>query len=567
MTPGTFGRGLLWLVLLCSAAALRAQPCDLLFEDGFEGGFDGPFTDAEAARFLTQATFGPSACEIARLRRIGYGAWLDEQFAMPPSLHVPSIGFDVDQSARQRTWWRLAVTAPDQLRQRTAFALSQIFVVSDRASSLAVIDGSRAVAHYYDTLLRDAFGPYRLLLEDVTLSPVMGFYLSLFQSRRPDAALNIRPDENFAREVMQLFSIGLVHLDHTGAPLLDAQGAPFPTYGQDQVRGYAHLLSGYNFAGVQLPHQWDFPAARWFEPMAAYAPYHDTQTTLRILDDVIVPGGAGRNAANDLATTLDSIAAHPNVGPFIVYRLIQRLVTSNPSPAYMGRVVAVWNDDGNGQRGNLRAVLRAILLDAEARNGHLANPGRFGKLREPMLRLTHLFRALNAQPLGDADDFRFGYPERVLGQGALRSPSVFNFYAPDHAPPGEIKDAGLVAPEFQITTASLLTTQVNDFEKRLGHDFRAPGTWFWHDYRFDDAAILVDVDPLLTPLASGADALIDELNRLFLAGQMSPGMRPILRTYLQAAGNPATLPLETRRELIRETLYLVLTSPEYVVQR
>jgi uncharacterized protein (DUF1800 family) len=558
-----------WLLpsmLLASSQLVCAQGGDVLFRQGFEDSFPGPFSDAEASRFLTQATFGPTPAEIARLRAIGYEQWLDEQFAMPASLHTPLIGFDVHQADRQEIWWQHALTAPDQLRQRMAFALSQIFVVSDRASALAVIDGARALAYYYDLLLNHAFGSYRGLLQDATLSPVMGHYLSLFQSRRPDAALNIRPDENYAREVMQLFSIGLVQLDNSGAVITDIGGDPIPTYGQDQVRGYAHLLSGYNFSSVQFEFQWNFPEPRWFEPMRAFEPYHDTATTVQILDDVVVPGGAGRSATNDLALTLDSIAEHPNVGPFIVYRLIQRLVTSNPSPAYMTRVVAVWNDDGSGARGNLEAVVRAILMDAEARNGHVSDPTRFGKLREPMLRLTHLLRALNARA-ADPSNFRFGYPERVLGQGALRSGSVFNFYAPNHAPPGEIKDAGLVAPEFQITTSSLLTTQVNDFEKRLGHDFRNPGSFFWPDYRFDDAAILVDVAPLLPVLLTSADALIDEMNRLFLSGQMSSGMRSILRSYLQAAGNPGALPDATRHELVREVLYLVMTSPEYMVQR
>lgn len=553
------------LCVLLPASPASGQ--DQVFRSGFEEVFSGPFNDADASRFLTQATFGPTSAEIARLRAVGYERWLDEQFAMPATRHMPLIGFDVDQADRQEVWWRLALTAPDQLRQRTAFALSQVFVVSDRASALAVIDGSRALAYYYDLLLDNAFGNYRQLLEDVTLSPVMGRYLSLFQSRRPDAALNIRPDENFAREVMQLFSIGLVRLDATGAVVPGPGGAPIPTYGQDQVRGYAHLLTGYNFAGVQFTFQWEFPEERWFEPMAAFAPYHDTATTVRILDDVIVPGGAGRSGPNDLATTLDSIAGHPNVGPFIVYRLIQRFVTSNPTPAYMGRVVAVWNNDGSGARGNLQAVMRAILLDSEARNGHLTQPNQFGKLREPMLRLTHLLRALNGRVPGDPNSFRFGYPERVLGQGALRAGSVFNFYAPNHAPPGEIRDAGLVAPEFQISTSSLLTTQVNDFEKRLGHDFRDPGGFFWPDYRFDDDPIQVDVEPLVPSLLVSADALIDELNRLFMSGQMSAGMRPILRTYIQAAGNPTSLSAATRRELVRETVYLVMTSPEYMVQR
>jgi uncharacterized protein (DUF1800 family) len=557
---------LLSAMLLGSSQWAGAQGGDLVFRQGFEDGFPGPFTDAEAARFLTQATFGPTPAEIARLRAIGYEQWLDEQFAMPATLHTPLIGFDVHQADRQEIWWQHALTAPDQLRQRMAFALSQIFVVSDRASALAVIDGARALAHYYDLLLNHAFGSYRMLLQEATLSPVMGHYLSLFQSRRPDVALNIRPDENFAREVMQLFSIGLVQLDASGAVIVDNGGDAIPTYGQDQVRGYAHLLSGYNFSSVQFEFQWNFPEPRWFEPMRAFEPYHDTTTTVQILNGVVVPGGVGRNAASDLARTLDSIAEHPNVGPFIVYRLIQRLVTSNPSPAYMTRVVAVWNDDGSGARGNLEAVVRAILMDEEARNGPITDPARFGKLREPLLRLTHLFRALNARA-ADPSNFRFGYPERVLGQGALRAGSVFNFYAPQHAPPGEIQDAGLTAPEFQITTASLLTTQVNDFEKRLGHDFRAPGDFFWPDYRFDDAAILVDVTPLLAPLLVSADALIDEVNRIFLSGQMSAGMRSILRSYVQAAGNPGALTDATRRELVREVLYLTLTSPEYMVQR
>ena len=556
------------LVLLFAVAPgpLQAQVGDYVFRDGFDVPVEGPANDLDASRFLAQATFGATAAEIARLRALGYHRWLDHQLTLPASLHRPLIADAFDQGQRQEAWMSQAVHAPDQLRQRVAFALSQIFVVGDTASALLVTDAPAALAHYYDLLIGHSFGNYRELLEEVTLSPAMGHYLSMFRSRRPDATLNIRPDENYAREIMQLFSIGLVELAADGSVLLDGSGTPIPTYGQDQVRGYAHLFTGWNFQGVMFPFQWDFPEPRWFEPMGPFAPYHDTDTSLLILGEVSVPAGPQREAVADLELALDSIAAHPNVGPFISRRLIQRLVTSNPSPQYLARVSAIWADDGFGQRGNLGVVVRAILLDPEARQGQQTAASTFGKLREPLLRLTHLFRALDARDVNGGPRLRFNNPERVLGQAALRSPSVFNFYLPDYAPPGPVADAGLVAPEFQISTASLLTLQTNDFEKRLGHDFRDPTDFFWIGYAFDDIPILVDVDPLLPLLANGPDPLLDEFDRLFMAGAMSTGMRQILRDYLLAGGASAPPPA-LGRELLREALYLLLTSPEYVVQR
>jgi uncharacterized protein (DUF1800 family) len=302
----------------------------------------------------------------------------------------------------------------------------------------------------------------------------MGKYLSMLGNRKTDTALNIRPDENYAREIMQLFSIGLVMLNLDGTPALQ-NGQPVPTYGQNQVRGFAHVFTGWNFSGCTVANYADCEPgnayeAPWTSPMAAVEAFHDTTTNKQLL---VYPGAlpangllvAGGNATAELDVAINNIFNHPNVGPFVSKHLILRLITSNPSPGYVARVAAVFNDNGQGVRGDLKAVVRAVLLDTEARSGHLSNP-TFGKLREPITKLVKLWRNTSARSV-NGRVFRYSHIRDEFAQFPLSAPSVFNFFKPNFAQPGEIRSAGLVSPEFQIATDTTLVSAPNHLGWRI----------------------------------------------------------------------------------------------------
>jgi uncharacterized protein (DUF1800 family) len=559
---------------------------DAMLRDGFEAIAAGPFTDTDAARFLAQATYGPTLDDIAHLRQIGYSAWFDEQFAATPSYEQPFLDWvpsqppgqsGVYQQQRLEAWLINSVglydpSSPlrvprDQLRQRVALALSEIFVVSDRNATLTLQAWS--VASWYDMLARNAFGSYRTLLQDVTLHPAMGVYLSMYGNRKPDATLNIRPDENYAREILQLFSIGLHKLDIGGERVL-VNGQPVATYLQPTVRGFAHVFTGWHFNGCPsasyptcATRWYDPDSSSWRQPMTPFEAYHDTTTDKQLLvyDDVALPGGVlvhGGNAQTELAAALDNIAAHPNVGPFISKQLIQRLVTSNPSPAYVARVADKFNNNGQGVRGDLKAVIKAILLDVEARNGHLGayDARHYGKLREPFLKLVQLWRITAPRSVNGRINLSAD-PAEDYGQAPLRSPSVFNFFRPDFAQPGEVRDLGLVSPEFQIATDSLLVSAPNDLYWRIFY-FYVGSTY---SYALEPDALLMDYAPLNALAAQPAD-LVDRLNLLLMSGQMSPFMRQALLTRLNAMPNG-----NGGRDRVQHALFLVLNSPEYSIQK
>ncbi|WP_313918856.1 DUF1800 family protein [Tahibacter sp.] len=578
------------VVASCNALAqdsLSHWP-DPMFHHGFEALDVGPRSDADAARFLAQTTFGPTAADIQHLRTIGYRAWFDEQLAVPMTLQldylnwVASIPEPVYQNARMEAWWLGALGGPDpamptlihrdQLRQRVAFALSEIFVISKVNG--AVSGQTRSAAHYYDRLATHAFGNFRNLLEDVTLHPAMGHYLSMFKNRKPDLAENIRPDENYAREVLQLFSIGLVELNPDGTPRL-LGGQPIPTYNQTTVRGFAHVFTGWNWKNCDQGNSWDWQfcepgpnGAYWEQPLEPVESMHDTagpevdgnsQHYKQLLNyaGVALPNGrlpAGGNARSDMAAAMDNIFRHPNVGPFMARALIQRLVSSNPSPAYVARVAAVFDNNGSGMRGDLGAVVRAIVFDAEARLGPYTRPDTFGKVREPLLRLAHLRRAMEARAqIGRFQDWN---PEFDYAQAPLASPSVFNFFKPDYSPPGELSTRGLLAPELQIHTESQITAQTNALGSQIfwgyvGQTYAEPNS------------ILIDTTRDAA-LAANPAALVDRYNLLLLSGQMSPWMRAHLVSYLDGITSDTPNYL---RQRVHEALYLIVNSPEYAVQK
>ena len=417
-------------------------------------------TTAEAFQFLNQATFGATETDVDRVTSMRYEAWIDDQMRRPASLQLPHVQsipipefIGELQQDRVDIWFRNVLHGDDQLRQRVAFALSEIMVVSQLGT---LNNQPYALASYYDMLARNAFGNYRELIEEVTLHPAMGVYLSMLGNEKPDPVNNIRPDENYARELMQLFSIGLVELNIDGTVRTDGQGQPIPTYDQSVIEGFAHVYTGWTYAGAPQFRGAQPNLLNQVIPMQLWQSFHDTGSKA-LLNGFVVP--AGQPGERDLAMALDNVFNHPNVGPFMAIRLIQRLTTSNPSPQYVERVARVFNDNGAGVRGDLGAVIKAVLLDPEARSN--PNSATDGKIKEPLLRLTQLFKAYDAT--SQSGRYPLGFAYIVFGQGPLQSPSVFNFFSPFYAPPGEISNSGLVAPELEIATEYLNTYITNYF--------------------------------------------------------------------------------------------------------
>ena len=511
----------------------------------------GAPTAHEASRFLQQATFGPTQAEIDRLRSIGFDAWLAEQIAATPSYHLPALETKlaelraadpeagVGQNHRREIWWNRAVLAPDQLRQRVAFALSEILVVSDAQDNLG--GEVFGLTSYYDMLQRNAFGNFRTLLEDVTRSPVMAIYLSMLRNRKPDPSRGIYPDENYAREVMQLFSIGLNKLHPDGTLVLDTDGLPIPTYTQETISGLAHVFTGWSYYSTAATPNFLSGARDMLNPLQAYDEYHDTGDK-RVLESWVLPGGA--TAADDLQVTLDMLFHHPNVGPFISRQLIQRLVTSNPSPGYVYRVARAFDDNGSGVRGDLGAVVRAILLDYEARSATAAANPSFGKLREPLIRTTAMWRAFGAIP-GTSGTYYYSGATTNFGQSPLSSPTVFNFFEPGYVSPGLLATANLVAPEFQITTATTIVLTTNALRSATFSNL---------------GGVTLDLATINT-FQNDPAGMVDWLNTVLMGGSMSPGMRT---TIIDAV---TRISATTANERARTAINLITLSPEYAIQK
>lgn len=523
----------------------------------------------ESARFLAQATFGPSEASINALTRSNYSAWIESQFNLPRTPHRAHVDRrtvelvaamqTVGQAQFRESYWAQALTSEDQLRQRAAYALSQVFVIS-------FVDGTlsgqpRGVTSYYDMLAEHAFGNYRELLEQVSLHPMMGIYLSSLRNQKEDPVSGRVADENYAREIMQLFSIGLYELNPDGTP---RGGTLTETYTHDDIKGLAKVFTGFSwYAGPNLADRTnrrffgnDAHVDRDWRPMQAYNQYHSTSEK-RFLGRTIAAGGTA-DADGDLRIALDTIFNHPNVGPFIGKQLIQRLVTSNPSPAYVGRVAAAFNNNGRGVRGDMKAVWRAILLDPEARNPNLAS-NSYGKVREPVLRLSHLLRTFKATSTSgnftgiDNTDSS----TNSLSQTAMRSPTVFNFYRPGYTPPNSAAaDAGLVAPELQLANEVSVAGYLNYVR----------GTWLAVNANRD---IQLDFSAELA-LAENPTALVDRLNLLLMSGQMSASHREQVITAITSRAIP-TSPQSgidaARRDRVFIGILLTIASPDYLVQK
>ncbi|HSU80948.1 MAG TPA: DUF1800 family protein, partial [Thermoanaerobaculia bacterium] len=515
----------------------------------------GPPTSQDAARFLFQATYGPRPGEVEALQQKGFASWLNEQFAMPAVSHLATYDQLLASSGEQpspglvrESFFAQAVQGPDQLRQRVAFALSELFVVSDQNAVLR--NNPEALASYLDLLAGKSFGNFRDLLEGVTLSPAMGIYLNMAGSSKSIPQLGVNPNENYAREILQLFSIGLYELHPDGTLRLDATNQPIPTYDQDVVKAVARAFTGWTLGGQNQgdPRKFFRPERNFRVPMESWTLYHDTDAKT-LLDGNVLP--AGQSPHTDLQQALDLIFNHPNAGPFFCRGLIQKLVTGNPSPGYVYRCGQAFANNGAGVRGDLKAVLRAILLDYEARAASLATRPDEGHLREPVVRVAGLLRTLDAKPrLGRWRFARsFDQPGKSTGQTPLRSPTVFNFFEPGYALPGEIAQSGLVSPEFQIATETTVVGAGNYLKGILGAGGPA-------------SLLVLNLAPFQSPQVTSDDALLDRVNQLLFAGAMSDATRGILRGAL---ADPA-FPRQANPRVIT-LLWLASLAPESVVQK
>lgn len=509
-----------------------------------------PLTKAEAFQLLNQATFGATETEAQNVIGMRQEQWIDNQMSKPASLQLPHMltlpppqFMGQLHTDRVDIWFRNVLLEDDELRQRVAFALSEIMVVSQLG---ALQSRPFAVADFYDVLARNAFGNYRDLIEEVTLHPAMGVYLSMLGNEKPNPALNIRPDENYARELMQLFSIGLVELNMDGTEKLDGNNQPIPTYDQEIIEGFAHVFTGWTWLGSPNFGSGRVPIASQYFPMELWPQFHDTgEKTL--LNGTVLP--SGQSGEQDLADALDNIFNHSNVAPFMAIRLIQRLTTSNPSPGYVRRVADVFENNGSGVRGDLGAVVRTILLDAEARPALAMEID--GKLKEPLLRLTQLFKAYDATSASGRYPLVASYI--LFGQGPLQSPSVFNFFSPFFAPPGEIRDSSLVAPELEIATEYLNTQYTNYmFFQTFGLNHT--------NANLDEDDIFIDFQEEMD-VATDIDALIDMVAGKLLGGEISDTLR------IEIAGMLARIPETDTATRAAETIYFVTTSPEFAYQR
>ena len=517
----------------------------------------GSPTADDAARFLMQASFGPNDADIARVQTLGYSGWIDEQFALPQIQHLTYVKANYNAPLfggnfvfMQDSFWQQAIPAPDQLRQRVKFALSQIVVVSAENGTIAT--AADGLANYVDLLGQHAFGNYRALLEAVATSPMMGIYLSHLRNQKADPVTGRVPDENFAREVMQLFSIGLTEINLDGAPKL-VNGQPVETYSNADITGLARVFTGWSWAAQDTSNA-SFNgggtayADRIVRPMQPYPQFHETGAKTFL--NLTVP--ANTSAQDSLKLALDTLFNHPNLCPFIGRQLIQRLVTSNPAPAYVGRVSAACVNNGGGVRGDMKAIVRAILLDGDARSGGSTDP-QFGKLREPVLRLSQWARCFGATSTSGNWLIRnLDSPATSLGQQPLRAPSVFNFFRPGYVPPNTaIADAGLVAPEFQITGETSVAGYTNFMQGVI-----SAGVGVGRDVR---AAFTPEL-----AVADNTDALIDRINRCLMAGAMGTQQRQEIRDAVNAIS--ATAP-NGRANRVYTAVLLTMASPEYLVQK
>ncbi|MEM8935570.1 MAG: DUF1800 family protein [Pseudomonadota bacterium] len=545
---------------------------------GSGGGTGGPPANAsvtqidsqgEAATFLARAAFGGSMAQIDSLNGGDAANWVQSEFNKSPTFYLPTLiareqlGEDLDQRAHSRLIWDSFVAGDDQLRQRMVFALSQIVVASDRESFVRPL----TYAYYVDALVENAFGNYRDLLQDVTYSPYMSQYLTYFKNRKGDPNTGRMPDENYARELLQLFTIGLVELNMDGTPRLGPDNQPIETYTNDDIVGLARVFTGFSWKADRFDSNNGDDDAE-YSALQSFADEHSELEKTFL--GTTIPAGTGADESVTLA--LDHIFAHPNVAPFVSRQLIQRFTASNPDPAYVARVAAAFetgtfvsdNDItfGSGARGDLRATLAAVLLDASLYDGSTANQDDFGKIREPVLRFIHWARAFSVQNVNSGNERLLGdtsSPEDRIGQHPFRSPSVFNFYRPGYiAPNTETGQRDLTAPELQIVNASSTIGYINFLTDFIYEDTNQRDDTL-ETYKPDFSAEIA--------LADNPAALTDRLDILLTGGRMSDDTKQQIIDTISLLPIEAGTEAEDRDRRVRLAALMAVNAPSFFVLR
>ena len=556
----------------------------------------------ETGRFLSQATMGADLDLINIVKNMDYGVWIDQQITEPVTYlqsevediweeyldTLESRGYEDPQDAfgpampeLTSAWWHNNMVASDLIRQKVAFALSELFVISSNSD----LGGEAiAMAHYYDKLLDGAFGNYKDILSEVSLHAAMGYYLSHFNNPKAVPEENLHPDENYAREIMQLFSIGLYELNNDGTHQLNNDGNSIPTYDNADIKEMAKIFTGLGPGGINENVWWtDEPyfglgifGIDWTVPMAMYEDFHEPGIKIILKNDTIPANQLG---LDDIDEAINVLFNHQNVPPFISYRLIQRLVKSNPTPNYVERIANVFIDNGNGVRGDMAAIIKAILLDEEARNGEYMFEQHSSRLREPLVRHMQITKGLEiVEEPGGRYWHNFDY-DNSLKQQILFAPTVFNFFLPNHQPVGDIANSGMVSPEFKIHDTS---SSINYFNAayRWTRDWGElinSGRYFYNsDLVNDDGSIggwdmygfgetYIDYEAY-TDLADTPELLINELDKVLTHGQLSDEVRQSLRDNLPNISWDG-YEYGWERERVRTAIYLITISPDFAVIR
>ncbi|MEO8809781.1 MAG: DUF1800 domain-containing protein, partial [Rhodanobacter sp.] len=519
-------------------------------------------TQAQASRFLAQAGFSVTPTDLGTVTTMGYGKWLDNQFAMAP--RAPSAWSWIQAQPIKNTQayldfsiWRRLISSPDQLRQRVVLALSEVFVIST-AQLNGVTDPASLAGAFWDTLEQNAFGTFRQLLQAVSLSGAMGSFLNMRGSLKINPKTGGQPDENYAREVMQLFCIGLVQLNPDGTSKLDANKKEIYTYTQEQVTAFAALLTGWNFDLAKGVAQADDPSFAT-RPMVN-DPSQFSSGDKDVLGTTIPASADGPTA---LGMAMDVLASHPNNGPFIGRQLIQHLVSSSPSPAYVSRVAAVFNNNGKGVRGDMRAVITAVLMDTEARTApqSLSN----GKLREPIVRFVQWARTFNLTSPGELWDIgALSDPASRLGQSPLRAPSVFNFFDPGFVPSNsKLGDNAITAPEFQIYTETTVAGYLNFMQSVIQYGLGGGGN-----------GSVLGSKSSCTPnyagelsYASDPASLIARYNLLLAGGGLGADTIATITDAVTNVKVDSTNPNPGLNNRVWSAIFLVMAAPDYLIQQ
>lgn len=550
------------------------------------GGGDGNSTlnldgylpnENSAARFLTQATLGYTYEDIVAVTETGLADWITDQVAKPINYtmlqkveeyrqFVLAETSDPNTSGRywRYAWWQYHMQNDDLLRQRIALALSELLVVSDQSS---FGNNGHALASYYDILLTNAFGNYRDILQQITYSPTMGVYLTLTNNAKTDTSQNRFPDENYAREIMQLFTIGTTMLNMDGSIIVDGQGVPVPAYDNNDIGEFAKVFTGLtwwnriNFGRNAL----DLDS--WLQDLVMWEDYHDPGEKY-LLNGFVVPDRDPVDGNADITDALDNVFNHANTPPYVCKFLLQRLVTANPSPAFVERIANVFADNGQGVRGDLKAVVTAILLDDEAKSCEFAEVNTYGSLKEPFIRYMQVNRAFDVSTL--SGNFRNDM-QTVLNytsQRPLSSTTVFNFFQQDYQPIGPIEDEGLVAPVFQITDAQKITGYINGlyrwvFSENIQDEFDLYGGEE-NDTYDDELADLDLTDEILQASDGQLHVLLDQLNLVLAGGKLSEHTISVIKNMVTKMPDDDE---DDKMDRVKIAIYLVMSAPEYLINR